>query len=386
MGVNRVTAFSESRATRDTAGIYRTNESSIEGDHWKPGAVATDLALRASDSSESGGMPIVGTIHPLSDYRGLLGVLRSFRLLRRSIELAVRESDVICIKQPGVIGILAARAAERMGIPVVCEVVGDAQDVLQAGVVGPIGRWMAPWVGRMTRRTVRQATLVRYVTRYTLQARYPPAIGSVAVALSDVVPFIAAGEPRAVIKGRVVAAGSQEQHYKGHDLLLRSVAALASELPQISLALLGDGRRQAELRALASELGIGDRVIFAGQVTNRDMVRKWFETAQVFAMPSRTEGMPRAMIEAMSLGVPAVGTRAGGIIELVAEDALVDVGDVHGLTAVLRRVLTDSAFAAELAKHSEVTAEFYAERRSADALAQWNRALTTVADRSKGNR
>ncbi|WP_158296479.1 glycosyltransferase [Nocardioides albidus] len=221
------------------------------------------------------------------------------------------------------------------------EVVGDVGDVLGAGTLGPFGRRLRYVAVTVTRLSVRRASAVHYVTDQVLQDRYPAGRDVPTWAFSDVVipddvPDWAGKEARL----EIIAVGSQEQMYKGHDQLIRAVARLRLDVPGVALRLIGDGRCQPRLVALSEELEVSDIVEFSGWLGHRevfDMVSR----AAVFAMPSTTEGRPRALVEAMYVGLPAVGTRVGGIVELLQDEDLVEVGDLDRLCHALRRYLTD---------------------------------------------
>ena len=152
------------------------------------------------------------------------------------------------------------------------------------------------------------------------------------------------GESAIGMVSRFVAEGS---HMKGHPALLHAFARLAPAHPAAVLVLVGDGESRPAIAALAERLGLAARVRFLG---HRDDVPALLPALHAIVLPSRGEGLPRALVEAMAAGVPAVGTRAGGIVELLADGAglLVDVGDVEGLAGALGRLLADPALRAEL--------------------------------------
>lgn len=130
---------------------------------------------------------------------------------------------------------------------------------------------------------------------------------------------------------------------KDHAMLLRASAALVADGVDHVVVLAGHGEREAALRRLALDLRLGDRVVFAGKTTEP---ASFYASADVFALPSRIEGMPNALMEAQLFGVPAVTTASGGAAEVVVdgETALVvPVGDEAAFTAALRRLLTDPA-------------------------------------------
>lgn len=103
---------------------------------------------------------------------------------------------------------------------------------------------------------------------------------------------------------------------KGHAWLVRAVRRLVDTLPDVHLVLLGDGSEEENLRALAAELGVAGHVTFAGY--GRDIPRA-LAALDVFALPSLSEGMSNAIIEAMAAGRPVVATRVGGNPECVVD-------------------------------------------------------------------
>ena len=127
---------------------------------------------------------------------------------------------------------------------------------------------------------------------------------------------------------------------KGFDLLLRAFAAGAP--PRARLILAGEGEERAALEALARELGLGDRMSFAGRL-DRGGLRALYGGAGLFVMPSRREGMPLALIEALASGLPALATSIGGVRDVMdaACGETVPPEDAPALGAALGRWLGD---------------------------------------------
>ena len=139
--------------------------------------------------------------------------------------------------------------------------------------------------------------------------------------------------PRILSAGRVV-------YQKGFDLGLRALAQLTGLEWEWRIA--GDGSQLEALRALANELGISQRVIFLGWLERGELSRCYHQ-ANIFLFPSRHEGMPNAVLEAMASGLPVVATRIAGSEELVLDGetgALVKAEDVDALRESLRSLLT----------------------------------------------
>ncbi len=143
---------------------------------------------------------------------------------------------------------------------------------------------------------------------------------------------------------------------KGVATSLRAFAALADRAPRATFIVAGTGPLEAPLRALAGELGIGDRVRFAGFL-DQPALRALFASAHVFVHPSESvggdvEGVPNSMLEAMASGLPVVATRHGGIPEAIDDEVsglLCDEGDVAGVAAAMLLILEDPGLAGRLA-------------------------------------
>ena len=159
--------------------------------------------------------------------------------------------------------------------------------------------------------------------------------------LADPVPGLAA-EPRA--SQRIVCAGRLIS-IKGQDILIRALPALAQRFPDVQLELLGDGAQAETYRQLAAELGVADRVCFAGQVTHGRVLER-MAAAAVVVVPSRAEALGAVNIEALAVSTPVVAANVGGIGEVVRDGIdgyLVPPDDVAALSERVGRLLADPA-------------------------------------------
>jgi glycosyltransferase involved in cell wall biosynthesis len=129
---------------------------------------------------------------------------------------------------------------------------------------------------------------------------------------------------------------------KGFDDLVRAAVVLRSEFLSLCVVIAGDGPQRAELEAEAARLGVSDQVRFLGFQPD---VQATLDAFDVFAMPSRTEALPYALLEAMATGLPAVAAAVGGVPEVVAPGEtgfLIAPRDPPGLAASLRQLLADA--------------------------------------------
>ena len=163
-----------------------------------------------------------------------------------------------------------------------------------------------------------------------------------------------APEPRRYAEGdgerTVTTVGSLSQMYKGVDVLIDAIAECVGKGRPLQLRVVGDGKHRSELEAYAEARGVASRVQFTGQLTAGAAVRQELDRADLFVLPSRTEGLPRVLIEAMARGLPCLGSRVGGIPELLGPSELLPPGDPTALASKLLELAADPGRMAALSR------------------------------------
>jgi glycosyltransferase involved in cell wall biosynthesis len=191
-----------------------------------------------------------------------------------------------------------------------------------------------------------------------------------AVSKSSIAP-VESGLNRAEDRPRRLVSVGRLHEQKQHDVLVAAFASLACEFAQWELWIWGEGVKRAALEAQVAAVGLEGRVFFPGK-TNLP----WTEMARsdVFALTSRFEGLPMALMEAMGLGVAAISFDChSGPRELMRDGSdglLIPMGDQYALEQGLRRLFVDDSLRAELGRSA---AQSIRERYSVDTvLRQWD--------------
>ncbi|MDD4689307.1 MAG: glycosyltransferase [Eubacteriales bacterium] len=154
-------------------------------------------------------------------------------------------------------------------------------------------------------------------------------------------------------KKNIVSVGRLNRQ-KNFTMLISAFAKVSKDFPEHTLTIYGKGAQKESLIKHATELGIVDKVLFPGQVSN---IAEVIQDSQMFVLSSDYEGMPNALMEAMALGLPCVSTDCGGggaraLINDGVNGILVPIGDTEALTNGIKRVLEDKEFAEKISKNA----------------------------------
>ena len=334
------------------------------------------VAARTRMISQAPALPPVDgsgvEVAALPDYRGPWEYLRARPALVAAMRHAVASADALCLRAPGPIAGLAWHL--RGGRPFGVEVVGDPRDTLARGAVRTAARPFArAALARGLRAMCRSAEAVSYVTAGTLQRRYPAGCWSTSYSSIQLDDEAFAREEdvqlrydvaRLATRGtlgdpwRFVFVGSLAQRYKGLDVAMDAVALCRAKGLHAHLTVVGDGAERRTFEHHARTRALTPLVKFMGQVPGTE-VRSVLDRSDLFVLPSRTEGLPRAMLEAMAAGVVCVGSCAGGIPELLPASRLAVPGDARGLSEIVMGLCTDRLRLAALALADRRTALGY---------------------------
>lgn len=261
----------------------------------------------------------------------------------KTVEALVDHSDGVIIRGPAELGMMAAKAARKLNKPYAVEMSGCAFDhtwnhgSLLGKLYAPIKYWRA-------RHMVKHASHVIYVTKHFLQNRYPTN-GKTASASN--VEISAA--PDTALKKRlqkiqdqtgpvhIGIIGNYGNKLKGLDIAIRSMIHLKYAGKDFKFSILGNGN-QKEWEDLLKYTHIKDDVEFVGALPSGKPVLDWLDTLDLYIQPSRHEGLPRAVIEAMSRGLPCLASNAGGTEELLDSQCIHTAGNHKQLAKQLEKI------------------------------------------------
>jgi GalNAc-alpha-(1->4)-GalNAc-alpha-(1->3)-diNAcBac-PP-undecaprenol alpha-1,4-N-acetyl-D-galactosaminyltransferase len=229
--------------------------------------------------------------------------------------------------------------------------------------------------------TYRYADLVTVLTQNALPF-YPAAQGYRTIVMPNPVttPAPVVEMARLLPTPSLIAIGRLNPQ-KGFDLLLKAFARIQAKYPDWQITILGEGSMRSELEDLRSRLQLTDRVHLPGLVTN---VQDYLHQADLFVMPSRFEGFPMALCEAMACGLPVLAADClsgpRDIIEDGVNGVLVATEDVDALAAGLDALMSDPAQRQQLAQNApQILDRFGVEQ----VMGMWANEIERVIDRKR---
>ena len=288
--------------------------------------------------------------------------VRRARMLRAALRTARADVIVSFTDRTNVLALLAARG---LSVPVVVSERIDPRH-------HHIGRaWNL--LRRLTYPSASALVMQTEAVRSWADDMVAPA--RVAVIPNPLRPTLASATPPGTLAPTIVALGRLVPQ-KGFDVLIRAFAVLAEEFPTWCLTIYGEGPQRDALQTLVNGFGLGLRITLPGRTTDAAAT---LASSAIFALPSRYEGFPNALLEAMSHGLACVATRCdSGPAELIVDGEcgrLVPVDDVLRMAEALASLMDDDALRAHLGDGAKRAVEQF---ETGTVLAAWDRVFEMV--------
>lgn len=309
------------------------------------------------------------TVVPLPDPQAPVRGLMSLPGTVWRVLATARQADGYYLKLPDAMATLVGLALWISGRCFAVEVVADCkQGILLAKPNMPLVRFYAWLFDGLTRFLVRRAECATYISQY-LQRRYPNKSPErqwlfCSVELTEK----ALGQPRQAEQFnadpfRIIAAGRFSAE-KGHIYLVRAFKTVVQNTGcPVELHLLGEGPERSRLEAETQKLGLTDHIKFPGFVPRGPELQAHLDRAQLYCLPSLTEGMGRGLIEAMARGLPCLGSAVGGVPEYLAQDCLFPSGDPEALALKILAAMNDPQRLAQMSHANFRAAQAYTPER-----------------------
>lgn len=261
-----------------------------------------------------------------------------------------KKIDVIVAQSPLLEGFIGALLKKILRKELIIEVHGD-------WVKGPFlskKRWfkglqkaVIPWLARFS---LKSADKIRAISTYTRDQALkiaPEKPSFVFPTFTDINSFL---EEKNISQGNFILFVGGLEEVKGIDILIKSFAEISQKFSDFKLVLVGDGSQKQAYKSQAADLNLTEKVVFKGKFSLKE-TKNIMKDCYCLVLPSRSEGLGRVLIEAMALSKPVVGSRVGGIPDLIKDNQngfLFTAGSTGELAQKIKALLKDSNRAREM--------------------------------------
>lgn len=269
------------------------------------------------------------------------------------ISSQIRNSDAVIARLSSELGLIAIREAERQGKPWAVELVDCPWDSYwNYGTLK--AKLYAPFITYRIKRSLKKSKYALYVTKTFLQQRYP-AFNAVTVDCSNVeIPNVSTNvlelrlktiekNKNKVVLGQIA---SLKGRFKGIQTVMEALSYARQGLGDVEFRLLGGGDKEVWIKE-ATKWGVEDICYFDGVLPSGQAVFEWLDNIDIYLHPSFKEGLPRALLESMSRGCPAIASDVAGTPELLPINRMIKPGNAEDLA---KKILNLSQNKEELKK------------------------------------
>ena len=257
----------------------------------------------------------------------------------------LKNSDFAIIRLPSFIGYVAAYHANKMNKPYIVEVVGCPFNSLwyQGKMISKV---IAPISYIIHKHLIQKAKNVIYVTEKFLQKKYPTKGRCMGCSDANIIAIEEKSLENRIYKIENLKQedtikfgliGPLNVKYKGHKTAIKALHLIDGQR-NFELHLLGSGD-SSKIKKIATKYQMMDHIYFDGTLPGGDSVYQWMDKVDILLIPSLTEGLPRALIEAMTRASVTIGSNVGGIPELIGEEVTVKAKDYKQLAEKIETII-----------------------------------------------
>lgn len=303
-------------------------------------------------------------------FKGPWQYARSFFYVKKVAKKYAEKFQCAIFRLPGATANIMCKEFAKTGKPFAVEIVIDPWENFApgsgTGILRPTIRYS--WTS-LVKKMCMKANGASYVTEKYLQEKYPcPALfgetGYFTNFYSSVeLPDDTFAEPRMFFPKETWyiahTANTLADYCKGHIQLMNAVKVVRDKGFDVRIRFIGDGPKREEFFEYAKKLGIEQATVFLGRLPGTEEVRKIYAESDMFVFPTKAEGLPRGLLEAMAEGLPCISSPTCGIPEVLQKDYLYDYDDAEGFARGIIKMITNPNIMCECSKSNIMIAKKY---------------------------
>ncbi len=313
-------------------------------------------------------------VYPIPFFQGPKQYASSFLRIKKTLKSVYKGVDAAIFRLPSPLGFMALNEIKNKNIPLAVEIIANPYEKMKntSSIFHFILQFL---IHQKLKKALKHANGVSYVTKSVLQRIYPPQKKDHFKSYYSSVEL-----PQAFFyKKRVLKKGKEfvichvtnqiKTYNKGHITLLKAIKILKEKgLENVVVKFAGYGDLMKELHQYSLSLRLKDNVEFVGYLDLNEL-REFLVRSDLMVFPSKTEGMPRCIVEAMATGLPCLSTPVGGIPELLPHSLLFQPNDSVGFAKKINELYQNSNLYEELSselfeKSKQFSSEALTNRRN----------------------
>lgn len=303
---------------------------------------------------------------PYFGVSGGVDYLLKKRKIKKHLKPLIKQADAIILRLPSFFGECAVEICNQLGRPYLAEMVGCSWD--SSWNYGSVtGKLRAPFSLMKTKQAIKNACGVIYVTEHFLQQRYPTNAQITSYASNVYIEEFSEevlSNHQLYLKSdktsyKLALLANLQVKYKGFEVIFKALELAIKKLDKPVVLYLYGGGKSDYIKSLVRKYRIEENVKIMGLLNSGQEVYEALDGVDLYVHPSLTEGLPRAVIEAMSRGCPVLASSAGGIPELLDSNYLHKPGDYNKLAEQLFVCLSNENKLLEMSKDNFFKAKNY---------------------------
>ena len=298
----------------------------------------------------------------IPDFRGPKEMLMKSIKIVSKFRKACSDAEVIFLRGPSMLTIFLYRFIPKNKITSVEFMMGATYFIEDDSF---IAKKVNKIIDNEAKKLVKKANATLYVTEEALQKEYPPNAKAYEDSNDD---YFTCGVSDVVIEKEylferlpmnsesnhfiLISVGFMDSYRKGQHILIETVKILKDKGYSIELRLIGEGKKKEEFEQLAKRLGLEKEVLFLGKISSRETLFQQLKESDIFLLPSKLEGLPRVIIEALSASLPVIASDVNGNSELVQSELLVQDFEASNYSEKIQELIGNPVFYNDISKEN----------------------------------
>lgn len=315
------------------------------------------VCARISDIKENDGTllklsgPNVSFVE-LPDTQGVKETLKELPKTKHIFKDSLHYHDAIIVRAPSMMTMLLYGLIKNSGLPFSVDVALSGMNMFPQS--GFIYDFLNKRVDKYLKRICMEANGVSYVTQHVLQQAYPCKAmiepnntnyftGSFSTIEMNDQHYYKQNWKKDEVPQKfvLVHSGFMDDERKCQDIVLKAVKKVIERGYNVEIRFIGDGALRNKYELMSEQLGIKDNCKFCGLISSKETLLNELRKCHLFVFPTKAEGLPRAVLEAMAQGLPCISSPVDGVPELLKDDYLVNWWDEDGFADKICSMLSD---------------------------------------------